>query len=397
MSKPKIIEIGEILELHRGYDLPISQRIEGNIPVYGSSGITGWHDNYKCDGELIITGRCGTIGKVFYHKGKCWPLNTSLYLSDSKGNDVRYLGYLLQYSFDELIRVKGQENSAVPGIDRKVIHSLKTVFWDSLNYQKKVSNFLSNIDRLIEKNTQMIATLESMAKTLYDYWFVQFDFPDANGRPYKTSGGKMVWNEDLGREIPEGWEVLPIINIVDVRDGTHDSPKYLDSGKYLITSKNLTAAGINFDNANYISEEDFININKRSSVENDDILFSMIGALGIVYKIDEEQIDFAVKNVAIYKTSATPNLINYIYETLKSKYMSAYIIRSQAGSIQKFIGLGTLREMPILYKENIIEKYYTMTKNIYTLMSIIKKENQKLTSLRDFLLPMLMNGQVTFK
>ena len=128
-----------------------------------------------------------------------------------------------------------------------------------------------------------------------------------------------------------------------------------------------------------------------------DILFSMIGDVGTIYRIDEDNIDFAIKNVALYKTSQNIAFGSYLYITLKSVLMDAYIYKVMSGSIQKFIGLRTLREMPIAYKDEFIDRYYENTKCLFRKMTEIKKENKELISLRDFLLPLLMNGQVRFK
>jgi len=240
---------------------------------------------------------------------------------------------------------------------------------------------------------------------VYDYWFVQFDFPydletgkpSAQGKPYKSSGGKMVFNKVLKREIPEGWEVDAISDMVDVKDGTHDSPKPKDQGHYLITSKNLNKSGLDFENANLISNEDYEKIIKRSKVDTGDILFSMIGSFGTVYKVDEENINFAIKNVALYRTSQKPEYKNYLYTTLKSHYMRQYMGNVTSGSIQKFIGLGMLRNMPILNNKMVIDAFEKKTKHLFHRLTLIKQENQQLTQLRDWLLPMLMNGQVTVK
>src|SRR5690554_1037582 len=196
-----------------------------------------------------------------------------------------------------------------------------------------------------------------MAKTLYDYWFVQFDFPNEQGNPYKSSGGKMVYNGELKREIPEGWEVVKINDFIDVKDGTHDSPKPKKTGYPLITSKNLLESGLDFENANLISEEDYTNINKRSLVETGDILFSMIGSIGVVYKVEETNINFAIKNVALYKTSQKQEYRNYVLQYLKSYDMLRYMGNVISGSIQKFIGLGSLRNMPLLFNESIVDKF----------------------------------------
>ena len=110
-----------------------------------------------------------------------------------------------------------------------------------------------------------------MAKQLYDYWFVQFDFPNEEGKPYKSSGGEMVWNEKLKREIPKEWDIRPLNSLITVKDGTHESPKQQLEGRYLITSKHLLSSGIDYNTAYYISAEDYIAINKRSQVETNDI------------------------------------------------------------------------------------------------------------------------------
>lgn len=265
----------------------------------------------------------------------------------------------------------------------------------SLYTQEQIAAVLSSLDSKIELNSKINNELEAMAKTLYDYWFVQFDFPDKDGKPYKTSGGKMVWNGELKREIPDGWEVVKINETITVKDGTHDSPKSQETGYRFITSKHLLKSGIDFENANLISESDFIAINKRSKVETGDILFSMIGTIGTIYKVEEKEINFAIKNVALFKTSQKKEVKNYVYMYLKSPDMQQYISNVLSGSIQKFIGLGDLRNIPFMLSENLIEQFEKITSPIFLKIENKKIENQTLSNLRDWLLPMLMNGQVT--
>lgn len=265
----------------------------------------------------------------------------------------------------------------------------------SIRVQKQIAKILSDLDAKIEINNKINQELEAMAKLIYDYWFVQFDFPDANGKPYKSSGGKMVYSEELKREIPEGWKVKEINKVIEVKDGTHDSPKTIDEGFKLITSKHLKIEGLDFVSANSISEEDYININRRSEVHTGDILFSMIGNIGTVYKVEEKTIDFAIKNVALYKTSEHQDLKNYVYMYLRGYDMQGYMGNVIAGSIQKFIGLGSLRIMPLMIDNRTISNFEKKTKSIFNQINVLKLENQKLSELRDWLLPMLMNGQVT--
>jgi type I restriction enzyme S subunit len=310
----------------------------------------------------------------------------------------KFIFYLItQPNITEYLHTIGMNSvSSYPSISPDDIGNLKFKIPD-LPTQKSIAKVLSDLDAKIELNNKINRELEAMAKTLYDYWFVQFDFPDANGKPYKSSGGKMVYNAELKREIPEGWEVKIINKFIEVKDGTHDSPKPKERGFHLITSKNLLESGLDFENANLISEEDYTNINKRSKVETGDILFSMIGSIGVVYKVEENEIKFAVKNVALYKTSQKREYKNYIYQYLKSYDMQRYMGTVISGSIQKFIGLGSLRNMPFLFNKETVEKYIALTNPIYLKLNNIKKQNQQLSELRDWLLPMLMNGQVTVK
>ncbi len=313
---------------------------------------------------------------------------------DEKKANYEYVYYFLKTQYEVLRKLSSGVRKNLNSND---IKNFEIRLPEGLNSQLKIANLLSNLDAKIELNNKINAELEAMAKLIYDYWFVQFDFPDANGKPYKSSGGKMVYNKALKREIPDGWVVDIINNIVGVKDGTHDSPKPASEGYHLITSKNLKVEGLDFDGANLISNEDYENVNKRSKVDTGDILFSMIGSIGVIYKVDEKDINFAIKNVALYKTSHKEECKNYIYMFLKSYDMQRYMGNVISGSIQKFIGLGALRNMPIFVNDETINKFENTTKPIFKKLTLIKLENQKLTELRDWLLPMLMNGQVTVK
>ena len=236
-----------------------------------------------------------------------------------------------------------------------------------------------------------------MAKTLYDYWFLQFDFPDAEGKPYKVSGGKMVYNEVLKREIPEGWEVKPVSEIIEVRDGTHDSPKPSEKGEYLITSKHLLPSGIDFSNAYFISYEDFEAVNKRSKVDEGDFLISMIGTIGLSQWVMKITTPFAIKNIGLLKTSQSPEYADYIFASVTSSYGKAYLQQNQSiGTSQPYITLGTLRGIPIIIpSKKVFDEFNRKVKPIHKLLYKNATESQKLVELRDWLLPMLMNGQVT--
>ncbi|MEG7360901.1 restriction endonuclease subunit S [Pseudomonas citronellolis] len=202
--------LGDLIELKRGYDLPSQSRKDGQFPIVSSSGITGYHAEPKVQGPGVVTGRYGTLGEVFYIEENFWPLNTSLYVRDFKGNNVRFISYLLS-SLD-----LGRNNAAgaVPGLNRNHLHGLEVVA-PSIELQDRIADLLSAYDDLIENNTRRIEILEEMARRLYEEWFVQFRFPGHEGVGFKES--------ELGL-IPEGWMISCLGDVADeVRDAVHPS------------------------------------------------------------------------------------------------------------------------------------------------------------------------------
>lgn len=342
----------------------------------------------------LLLGINGTLGNLALYNNEYIILGKSAAYLNFKSGINRFFYYYFQLDSIQKYFYNVATGSTIKNLSLKSIQEFKVPVPAETEW-KNIVAVLQSIDNKIALNTRMNDELEKAAQLTYDYWFFQYDFPDENGKPYKTSGGQMVWNEELKRKIPEGWEVLKINKVIEVKDGTHDSPKPKDAGFKLITSKNLKVEGLDFEGANYISEEDYISINKRSKVETGDILFSMIGSIGNIYKIDEEKTNFAIKNVALYKTSQKLEYKNYIYMYLRSYDMQRYMSNVISGSIQKFIGLGDLRNMPILMNDYYTEMFEEASRHIFKKLINIKLENQKLTELRDWLLPMLMNGQIT--
>lgn len=188
---------------------------------------------------------------------------------------------------------------------------------------------------------------------------------------------------------------IAMSNIIDVRDGTHDSPKAKEKGYYLITSKHLQAYSVNKIGANLISYEDFKKINERSKVEYGDILISMIGTVGLISFISDEKIDFAIKNVGLFRTSQNLKLRFYLLNYLKSNEVINYIEQHLAGSTQKYISLTELRNLPIhIPSDENLQDYNTLVSPIYGTIMDLYQENQRLANLRDTLLPKLMNGEI---
>ncbi|QLL89741.1 restriction endonuclease subunit S [Aeromonas caviae] len=215
MSKVSPKRLGDLITLKRGYDLPEKDRIAGPYPVISSAGVSGYHNEYKVEGKGVVTGRYGTLGEMYFVEGKYWPHNTALYVQNFKGNDPKYIYYLLSC----LGRIRTSDKSAVPGVNRNELHEMVIPAIEDKKLQVAIRKVLEAVDKKIELNNRINAELEAMAKIMYDYWFVQFDFPDANGKPYKTSGGKMVYNPTLKREIPEDWRAGNALEVAHLFGG----------------------------------------------------------------------------------------------------------------------------------------------------------------------------------
>ena len=238
--------------------------------------------------------------------------------------------------------------------------------------QKIVNAYKTVVDRIALKkriNDNLEATAQAIFKSLFvDYTeadysdFVEFEF------------GKY----------PANWRLVDLDTIVDVRDGTHESPSPTESGKYLITSRHLLPYAVDRSDAYFISEDDFKKANERSKVEYGDILFSMIGTIGIISFITEKEIDFAIKNVGLFRTSQNPTIRYFILSYLKSKIVQSYIASYMAGSTQSYVSLNVLRKIPlILPTEDVLQHFEKQVAPLYAKMIENTLEITMLNDLKD--------------
>jgi hypothetical protein len=250
--------------------------------------------------------------------------------------------------------------------------------------QKKIGDFLYSLEKKKQTNNQINQELEAMAKTLYDYWFVQFDFPDQNGKPYKSSGGKMVYNQELKREIPEGWEVENLFNVAEVQYGYPFSTDYFNStgeGVPVIRIRDI----LGNDTTNYSTEE----VEDKYKINVGDVLIGMDGNFHMNYWIKEDC--YLNQRVVKVNSDKLPNMVlKYQIEPfikLREKSVSRTTVGHLSDKDLKAINV-------ILPKEKYLSPIFERFENILKNIIINQQQNQELTQLRDWLLPMLMNGQV---
>lgn len=263
--------------------------------------------------------------------------------------------------------------------------------------QQSIAAALSALDKKIALNKQINARLEEMAKTLYDYWFVQFDFPDANGKPYKSSGGEMVFDETLKRKIPKGWEVKSLGNLAEIVGGstpsTADSDNFCSNGTAWITPYDLSK---NQDNK-FISHGE-IDVSEKG-IKNASLKKYPAGTVLMSSRAPIGYMAIARNEVTTNQgfKSFIPNKgfsKEFVFYAVKNSLKS--IMQSASGSTFKEVSAATLHSIQLIFpKHELVEKYTERSKKIFKIQDNLEKQNHQLTQLRDFLLPMLMNGQVS--
>ena len=406
MSNAVPKRLGDLINLKRGYDLPENQRREGPYPVISSAGITGYHDDYMVEGVGVVTGRYGTLGEMYYVDGKYWPHNTALYVTTFKGNDPKYIYYLLSC----LGRIRTSDKSAVPGVNRNELHEMAIPAITDRNQQKKIAAVLSALDTKIDCNNRINAELEAMAKTLYDYWFVQFDFPDANDKPYKSSGGKMVYNATLKREIPADWEVVPLSDWI-ASDKTGDWGKEAAEGNYTLCVDCIRGTDINgLNGTGTVSPPIRFILEKNSAkvLAPFDFVIEISGgsptqSTGRLALITKETIERFSRPLICSNFCKAISLKNRAYFfNFAYLWKSAYNNKVLFGWEGKTSGIKNFLFDAFTTKHLVSRPPQELAKRFFQLIAPMEANKQKLlqetgdlAALRDWLLPLLMNGQVT--
>ena len=302
----------------------------------------------------------------------------------------KYLYYLLTQNsvISQLQSIGENSTSSYPSIRPEDIGNLSFMFPD-IDIQNKIADILTSIDKKIQINNQINQELEAMAKTLYDYWFVQFDFPDQNGKPYKSSGGKMVYHPELKREIPVGWGVDSLWNIANFYNGLA-MQKYrpvTTEDDYLPVIKiREMMNGFSKD-----TEKARLDIPTEAVVERGDILFSWSATLEVIIWGKER----GALNQHIFKVTSDTYPKSFIYFELKSYLKVFKAIAELRKTTMGHITQDHLKQAKIVVPPiELISKLDTQLQPIMSQQQILENQNQELTQLRDWLLPMLMNGQV---
>jgi type I restriction enzyme S subunit len=384
-------KLGEVLNFRRGHDLSRKDMVVGNIPVVGSNGIIGYHNEYTTKSPCITIGRSGNVGLPYRVKKDCWAHNTTLYIDDFKGNDPEFIYYFLHTL--NLDNYRG--GSAVPTLNRNHIHPIDVRVPD-FPTQRRIVGILSALDDKIENNRKICETLEQIAQAIFKRWFVDFDFPDEQGLPYKSSGGKMIESE-LGM-IPEGWGIGNIGNYAKVKSGfAFKSQWWQEDGISVVKIKSIQNQTINLNEVGYVSE-DKISLAKEFLVTGGDFLIAMTGAtIGKMGIVPETESPILVnQRVGKFFLGDDPYAkISYLYCLLNQKKIYEKIVGRGDGSAQPNVSPTQIESIVTTQPTNeLINKFNKTLRVNFEIWVKLLKENEILQQTRDTLLPKLMSGEV---
>ena len=358
----KIRFLSDLIDFKNGKSIKPSS---GNIPIYGGNGILGYSEKYNYNNILII-GRVGAYcGSIHYHKEKCWVSDNAIAGEVKSDYSIDYLYYLMK----SLNLNDRQVGSSQPLLTQGVLNNISVKIYESSQTQQSIAAVLSALDKKIALNKQINARLEQMAKTLYDYWFVQFDFPDANGKPYKSSGGEMVFDETLKREIPKGWEVK---SLKDVLVNRSDNIKSED-----LTS-NMPYTPIDSLPMRKMTFSDFQKIeNARTSLIRYSFNDILIGAMRVYFhRVCIAPFDGITRSTTIVLKPKKQNHLPFLYQLCNEEKTINFASKVSIGTQQPYVnwvnGLAEYKfAMPNL---KLIERY--SIKIMPLIKSVITREKQ---------------------
>ncbi len=356
--------LGDVLEFKRGYDLPHARRRPGAVPIISSSGVTGYHDEAKVAGPGVVTGRYGTLGEAFYIESDFWPLNTSLYVRDFKGNDPRFVSYLI----GSLNLGAGNSAGAVPGLNRNHLHQLRTRI-PPLATQRHIAAILSAYDDLIEVNTRRIAILEEMAQRVYEEWFVRYRSPGGTGEKpddwsWSSFGSLAEFINGFAFK-PADFHVegLPIVKIPELKNGVTSKTPFNDGQA----------------------------VPAKYHIENGDLLFSWSGTLAInVWTSGPALLNQHLFRV-LPKGSIGRGFLLFALRRSVDEMMSHAV-----GATMKHIRRGTLDQVGVhLPDAEAMSAPNDYFEGVYSALGNLIRQNANLRAQRDLLLPRLVSGRLS--
>jgi type I restriction enzyme S subunit len=396
--------LGDVIELKRGYDLPQQDRIPGSVPLVSSSGVTDHHSTAMVRGPGVVTGRYGTLGQVFYIEEGFWPLNTTLYVRDFKGNDPRFVSYFLR----GLNFLAYSDKAAVPGLNRNDLHQAEVLVPLDVEEQRAIAHILGTLDDKIELNRRMNETLEAMARALFKSWFVDFDPVRAKAAGRQPSGmdaetAKLFPCEfeesELG-DIPKGWTCTALAGVTS-KIGSGATPRggdkaYISDGITLIRSQNVYDSNFVWDGLVHITDDDADKLS-GVTVQPEDVLLNITGASILRTCVVDSDVLPARVNQHVAVVRARDGIPpRFIHLHLVRSSTKNYLLGMDAGASRQAVTKGHIESVPlVLPPSSLLDQFRRMTDPLFQAVSVNTKQTRTLASTRDVLLPRLLSGELS--
>lgn len=352
----------------------------GDIPVYGGNGILDYCNDFNTEGESIIIGRVGAYcGNVNYTNKRCWISDNAILVKAKDKFDSKFIYYNLIYQDLHNLRTGSSQPLLTQGSLKKVQISCPI-----LKEQKAIAHILSTLDEKIEVNNKINKTLENMAKSIFKEWFVDFEFPNEEGEPYKSSGGEMIESE-LGM-LPKGWEVKSLGDVSNITMGQSPSgSSYNEENIGEVFYQGRTDFSFRFPIRRLYTTE------PKRMANKDDILMSVRAPVG--------DINIANENCCIGRglcaISSKLDIQSYlIYRMFNLK--SNLDIYNGEGTVFGSINQKDLKSLKFtISQNNLVEKRFDdLIKSLDLTINNRTVESLRLTEIRDSLLPKLMSGEI---
>ena len=358
----KEYKLSQLLEIKNGKDhkeLP-----DGEYPVFGSGGVMRFVNEYLYDKPSILLPRKGSLDNIQYCDVPFWTVDTLYYtvVNEELANPYFLYRYLKLLDLSRL-----DSGTGVPSMTFDSYYGIK-VMLPKIEEQKRIASVLQKLDAKIKLNCQINDNLEAMAKQLYDYWFVQFDFPNEEGKPYKSSGGAMVWNDKLKREIPKEWMASNYTDLFTIGNG-----QTMPQNEGLVPAYGGNGIVKMVEISNYPAC----------------IIIGRVGAN--CGNIHYSKVPCWVSDNAISICSKNDDWQPFLFYSLKLYNLS----KNKGGSSQPLITHEALKHLYFPMSEKHINQFCHIVNELQDLIYSNQQEILKLTKQRDELLPLLMNGQAT--
>lgn len=367
--------LGDVIELKRGYDLPERERDAGRFPIVSSGGVSGTHSQFKVRGPGVVTGRYGTLGQVFFVPSDFWPLNTTLYVRDFKGNDPRFISYFLR----TINFLAYSDKAAVPGLNRNHLHEAK-IRWPALRTQVAIAQVLAALDSKIDLNREVNKTLEAMAAAVFRSWFVDFDPVRAKikSRPQVGIDASTaalfpdVFEDSPLGPVPRGWSAVSLGSMMQLKRG-YDLPT---SERRVGTVPIVSSSGIS-------------GWHDEAKVRGPSIVTGRYGTIGQVFLVWE---DCWPLNTSLYVRdfkSTDPFFALYMLRNLD------FLKFSDKGAVPG-INRNHVETELVCGPPPELQRHFR--KHIESWLSLVREndaQSETLATLRDSLLPRLLSGELS--